>query len=119
MKWSVPGLIALDLSLALNLDNRPITSVVESLYFESCPLSKLKQFFDEYHERIRPWVAGHGVLGVMVFDSVVRMRPDREYGLDGISAWLKTARTVQDERLFDAFIDRLCKGIPNLELVTR
>ena len=84
----LPGVVALDLSLARNRQNLPIVSQIQShLYVPVAHLAE-QQFFDEHHQDIYRWVANAGVRAVLVFDFKVRLRPNQKWGLDGMMTWL-------------------------------
>jgi hypothetical protein len=73
------------------------------------------QLFDKYHEEICRWVRDQGVLAVLVFDFRVRLRPDNQWGLDGMSAWLETTQDDEEaQRDYNLFYKRFLVGVPNL-----
>jgi len=114
-KTKLPGVIALDLSLARNQQNLPIISKIQSQWY--VPLAQLadQQFFDEYHQDIYRWVAEKGVLAVVVFDFRVRLHIDQHWGLEGMTCWLCTARDdEQANQNYKAFYAGFLRGIPNL-----
>lgn len=77
-------------------------------------------FFDENRRDIYRWVAGSGVLAVVVFDFAIRLRPNREWGLDGMSNWLETAHADdQADQEYTVFRNAFLKGVPNLKYLTR
>jgi hypothetical protein len=115
----LPGVVALDVSLARNPENQPIKSQVLSQMYVGRVLASNYQFFDEYHQDINRWVSGTGVRGVLVFDFAVRLRLDRQWGLDGMMSWLPTTHgDDQAEREYVAFCDGFLRGVPNLEDLT-
>lgn len=78
-----------------------------------------RQFFDEHHRDIYRWVAGKGVLAVVVFDFRIRLRADDTWGLEGMTCWLSTAQDdEQANRNFKVFNTGFLKGIPNLTDLT-
>lgn len=117
-RTSRPGIIALELSLAWNPDNRPIISQLQSQMYVAISVLKASQLFDKYHENIHRWVHGCGVLAVLVFDFSIRLRPNNQWGLDGMSTWLETNQDNDQVKAdYKLFYNGFLAGIPNLEHV--
>jgi hypothetical protein len=77
--------------------------------------AKNRQFRDKYGDAICSWVAGTGVRAVLVIETVLRLRPDRQWWHDGMLSWVPTTRDVEKVGpLFNAFYDGFLKGVPNL-----
>jgi hypothetical protein len=115
----LPGIIALDFSLAWNRDNLPIVSQIHSQFYVMLTHTRGNQLFDDHHQNMYRWVANSGVLGIVIFDFRVRLRPDRQWGLDGMMNWLPT--THDDERAnhdYKVFYNSFMKGVPNLTNLT-
>lgn len=110
-----PGFIVLDLTQARNQDNQPIVSQIQSQLFEMVAAARNRQFFEEHEQDIYRWVDGSGVRGVLVLDSRVRLRPDRQWGVDGTVCWLPTTQgDEQAGREYAAFYEGFLKGFPKL-----
>jgi len=112
----LPGIVALDLSLSRNQSNRPIISQIQSQMYLMIADAKNRQFREKHGDDIRRWIAGTGVRAVLVIESTLRLRPDRQWWHNGILSWVPT--TFDDEQpdaLFEAFYDGFLKGVPNLE----
>jgi hypothetical protein len=87
------------------------------MYVPICVLQG-RQLFDKYHEDIYRWVRDQGVLAVLVFDFRIRLRPNNQWGLDGMSTWLDTTQDdEQAKRQYKLFYDRFLMGVPNLKHV--
>jgi hypothetical protein len=113
-----PGIIALELSLAWNPKNVPIVSPLESQMYDTISVLQGEQLFDKYHEDIYRWVGGQHVLAVLVFDFRIRLRPNSQWGLDGMSTWLDATKDdEQAKREYKLFYDRFLTGVPNLKHV--
>ena len=111
----LPGVVAIDLSLARNPKNLPIVSQIQSQWY--VPMAQLadQQFFDRYHQDICRWVADTGVRAVLVFDFAIRLRSGQKWGLDGMMSWLPTVHDdEQANRDYRAFHDGFLRGVPNL-----
>ena len=112
---TLPGVIALDLSLARNRQNVPIVSQIQSQLY--VPMAQLadQQFFDKHHEQISRWVSGKRVLAVLVFDFRLRLRSTEKWGLDGMMTWFQTTHDdEQANRDYGAFYGGFLKGVPNV-----
>jgi hypothetical protein len=114
-KSKLPGIVVLDLSMAWNRQNMPITSGIMSQLYEMTAIAKTNQFFTENRENIERWVQGKGVLAVLVLEYVVRLRRDRSWNLEGMSNWFSTTfGDLQADREFDVFYRNFLKGFTNL-----
>jgi hypothetical protein len=109
-----PGVIALDLSLAWNRSNAPIISRIQSQVYLMILEAQGRQFFDEHAHDIHRWVAGEGVVAVVVFNFRLRLRPGDHWGLDGMTTWMSTVQEEQGEANYQSFYRGFLKGIPNL-----
>jgi hypothetical protein len=112
----LPGIVALELSLSRNQSNRPIISQIDSQMHLMIADAKNRDFRDKHGDAIRRWVAGTGVRAVLVIETTLRLRPDRQWWHDGMSSWMPI--TLDDEQadpLFTAFYNGFLKGVPNLE----
>lgn len=115
-KQGLPGIVALELSLSRNRKNRPIISQIQSQMHLMIADARNGQFSERHGDTIRRWVAGTGVRAVLVIETTLRLRPDRQWWHDGMLSWVPT--TLGDEQadpLFKAFYDGFLKGVPNLE----
>ena len=110
-----PGIVALDLSLAKNQENRPIVSSIESQLHEMIADTRNRQFFAAHEKDIKRWVEGAEVRAVVVFDSRIRLRPSREWCVDATMCWLETTGEDQEaDREFQAFYSKFLGGFPKL-----
>jgi hypothetical protein len=111
---AIPGIIALDLTLAQNPTNRRITSSLESQLHVNLSHAKYHDLFDKKGESIRELVAAKGVLAVWVFESTLRLMNDRTWRHDCCSFWFDTTEDATQDRLLDRFRTRFLSGVPNL-----
>lgn len=111
-----PGIIACELTIARNPENRPITSSFRSQLATVIGITKYQQLFDRYEKSIHQWVAKAGVRALVVFDFTYRVSPDNSSWIhDGMMCWFPTTngnRTAELE--LNAFQQQFIKGIPNL-----
>ena len=83
--------------------------------YELVAYAQNRQFFEIHEQDIHRWVEGAGVPGVVGFDSRIRLRPKRDWGVDATMCWLETTNGVeQAEREYQAFYRSLLKGFPKL-----
>jgi hypothetical protein len=113
-KVGIPGIIALDLTLAQNPTNRRITSSLESQFYVHRSQAKNYDFFTKYGESIRQWVAGKGTLAVWAFESTLRLMKNRTWSHDCSSFWFDTAKGTTESQFLDQFRAVFLSGVPNL-----
>jgi hypothetical protein len=112
----LPGIVALDLTLSRNQSNRPIISQIQSQIYLMTVEAKNRQFREKHGDAIHRWVAGTGVRALLVIESTLLLRPDRQWWHEGMLSWVPTMRDdEQADPLFEAFYDGFLKGVPNLE----
>lgn len=109
-----PGVIALELSVAWNRKNLPIVSRLQSQSHVLIAKAQGDQFFDEHAMDIFRLVNGKGVLAVVAFAFRIRLRPDNQWGLDGMTTWLSTAEDDQGKQKYETIYRGFLAGIPNL-----
>jgi hypothetical protein len=112
---NLSGIVAVDLSISRNRDNQPIISPLQSQLFEAYANEQNRRLFEEREQEIYRWVEGKGVRAVLVFDFRIRLRPDRQWGLDGTMCWLPTVHdNEQANREYTSFREGFCRGVPGL-----
>jgi hypothetical protein len=109
------GVVALDVSLALDRDNRPIYSPLECQMAGAINLTKANQLIDEHHSRILDWVRGKRVRGIAFFNSWMQARPNGDWALEGMTAWMPTHEDGPAAKSeFDKFYRAFTRGMPNV-----
>jgi hypothetical protein len=114
----LPGIIALDLTVAQNPTNRRVMSAIESQWYPLLSDARSRELFKKHGERIRELVDGKNVLGVWTYMSTLRLMPDRIWSHDCWSFWFDTTKNAQEDALFEQFQKRFLKGVPNLNDLT-
>lgn len=116
----LPGIVALDLTLARNPDNRPITSGLESQFSVAVRQARNHQFFERREHNICRWVADSGVRALLVLEFTFRVSPDNASWIhDGMMCWFPTTEgDEQAERELRLFEEGFKKGIPHLNDLT-
>ncbi|CAN5415341.1 hypothetical protein BH10PLA2_BH10PLA2_34460 [soil metagenome] len=110
----MPGMIAMDLTVAQNPTNRRITFSSESQLYVQMSHAKLRALFEKKGEKIRQLIAGKGVLAVWVFESSIRLMPDRKWSHDCWSLWYDTTADEAELSVLEKFRPRFLSGVPNL-----
>ena len=114
-RYGLPGIVALDLSLSRNQSNQPIISPIQSQMYLMIADAKNRHFLEQHGDDIRRWVAGTEVRAVLVIESTLRLRPNRQWWHNGMLSWVPTTSDdEQPDALFEAFYDGFLKGVPNL-----
>lgn len=116
----LPGIIALDLTIARNPANRPITSGIESQLSVALAHAKNSQLFGQNERRIDRWVAASGVRGLLVFEFTFRVSPNRSSWLhDGMMCWFPTTYGAKRAEMELALFQRyFLQGMPDLNDLT-
>jgi hypothetical protein len=105
-----PGIVALDMSLAWNEQNRPIIGSIHNAFVDLKIEAQARQFFDRHRVWIEKRGAGKGVLGVVLFNFLMRQTND-SWCPHRNAIWFGLAQTAED--LYEAFRARFCAVIPN------
>ncbi|HEY2841752.1 MAG TPA: hypothetical protein VGJ26_21510 [Pirellulales bacterium] len=114
----LPGIIFLDLSLALNRENRPALLPCCNNRYRDEAMFSLRQVVGRHESDIRRWVEGSGVLAIVAYKADLRHHSDREWGLVGFSCWLQTTWNLESSCLWEQFAGPFLRGFPNQEFLT-
>lgn len=116
----LPGIIALDLTIARNPENRSITSGLQSQLSVMIGQTKNQQMFDQHEQNIHRWVANTGVRALLVFEFTFRVSPDSSSWIhDGMMCWFPTTKCDESaESELAAFQLHFLEGMPNLNDLT-
>jgi hypothetical protein len=112
-KAGLPGIVAIDVSLALNSENQPISAPLEDELFERAVADLRRWFFRTYGQDIEKAVRGKGVRGTLISHSVVRQLPDADWILNDVTFWLPALEADSLGQYDACFYKRFCRGIPN------
>jgi hypothetical protein len=117
---NIPGIIACDLTIARNPENRPITSSVQSQLSTLTGMAKNRQLFERYEQNIHQWVANAGVRALLAFEFTYRVSPDSSSWIhEGMMCWFPTTKNNESAASeLTAFQRQFLKGIPNLNDLT-
>lgn len=109
----LPGIVAIDLSRALNPENRRCLNQVENAVFSRLHGEAIGSILTPLETSITKWVRGKGVRGILFHDHHVRLWTDGRWGLDLLVCPINTAiENQQRSREFETFIDAYRHGLP-------
>lgn len=111
----IPGVIALDTCVALNPGNTRITTPVPDEVFARNHCKAINLFLRRHIKRIRSWVSGKGVIGIIVHDHQVRSEIDASWSLSSMTMNLPLADAEYSKRLFNTFVTSYVAAQPNMQ----
>ncbi len=115
-KARLPGIIAIDTCVALNRDNERIMRPMPDEQFAFVYRKAMKCFMDDFHDNMQDWVCGKGVRGIVIHDQQVRLQPNGEWSLVGMTMSVKSVRENPARNREFAMFDKQYKtGLPNVE----
>ncbi len=116
----VPGVVAIDWTIARNPENRPITSRLQSRMSVMIAQARNRQFFGRHEHDIHRWVDGSGVRALLTFEFTFRVNTDGTGWVhDGMMCWFPTTGGEgQPERELRAFRQGFLRGMPGVEDLT-
>ena len=114
----LPGIIAVDLTIAQNPNNRRVMSATESQWYSFLSDARFRQLFTKHGDSIRELVDGKSVLGVWTYVSTLRLMPDRTWSHDCWSFWFDTTKNAEEDALLERFQKNFLKGVPILNDLT-
>ncbi len=116
----LPGVVALEMTEALNPDNDRITTPISDNQIGRLYSQALREYMGGDLGRLQEWVGDKGVCGVVIHYQQVRRLPNGEWSLDGMTLRVKTARRSRRlNREYAMFDTHYWKGLPNVEMVPR
>jgi hypothetical protein len=113
-KSGMPGVIALDTTIARNPKNERFTVPMPDDQFGRLYRKEIDPFFRRHAEQMRDSAHGRGVLGLIVHDHRVRLGANRLWSLESMTVWYCTAEDEASRRLFGLFTSRYSCAIPNM-----
>jgi len=112
IKAERPGVVAVDMSLAWNEQNRPIIGSIHNAFIDMKLEAQARQFFERHRAWIEARGAGKGVLGVVIFNFLMRLMEDR-WRPHRNAIWFNLPQTDEESRLYDSFETRFLSVTPN------
>lgn len=111
---SLPGIIAIDLTMAWNTKNQPVISSIQSQVHEYIAYGKNKLFRERHEADTLRRTMGTNVMAILLFDFTFRL-VDEKWKHEGRTSWLSTThgnpKTEQELRIFQEAFKR---GMPHL-----
>lgn len=118
-----PGFIVIDISMAFNPPNKRMTGASDEALKRAHRLSR-SDFESDYFDRLKQWVRGREVRGVILLDHIVRQHPQDGWELNSFTYAISLSRkwltnkheheqvlNQQRHREFVAFMDRFVNGL--------
>jgi hypothetical protein len=114
-RCNLPGIIALDVSLALNPGNKRVWHPMSDETFRDLYHVAIHKFIELHHDDLQEWVRRRGVRGIVFHDHQVRLGVDGHWWLESMTYRLCTARVNQRRNCeFAAFEGQYVRGLSNL-----
>jgi len=109
------GVIALDTSIGLNANNERITTPMSDEEFVPLHGMAINYFLSCHADRIRTWVRGRGVIGIIVHDHQVRYKVDGSWWLTSMTIRFSSAEDDTGKQLFQSFEFPYAYALPNMK----
>jgi hypothetical protein len=109
---SLPGIIAVDLTLSRNPTNAPMMSRVQGQLFPLISDARGRQFCEQHKEKIRRWIAGVYVQAILLVEFNYRIKENDRWGRDCMFFWIPASTSRDPDPLFASFYERFSDGWP-------
>lgn len=114
-KTGLPGIIVLETSLALNLNNRRLTIPIPDEIFGPLYSEAINCFVKGFYDKIQQWINKKNVRGIIIHDQQVRFQSNGDWSLEGITKFINPARKNNcRKRDFAIFRKQYKAGLPNV-----
>jgi len=114
VKTGLPGIITLDICIALNPENRRDFSSVTGLAFAAARMRELRRLVKSHYTQLRQAAKTTWVRGALLLDHRLRLDPEDGWGVESLTLSLPLAEHNQRRsREFDAFCERYVAALPN------
>jgi hypothetical protein len=110
-----PGIVAVDMSLAWNEQNRPVMGSIHNAFIDMKLEAQSRQFVERHKAWIEVRGAGKGVLAVVIFNFLTRLQEDK-WRPHRNTFWFDLPKTEDENRLCEFFRARFCSVIPNRKI---
>ncbi len=112
----LPGIIALDTTIALNQGNGRIGDAISDQEFKETTRQGFLAFGRLFEPQIQEAIRGRGVRGLIFHDHQLRFRREQDWWLESMNFWIPTAgHNARRVREFNRFYNRYLSGLPHLE----
>src|SRR5258708_506831 len=85
---SLPGIIAVDLTLSRNPKNAPVMSRMQGQLFPVISDARSRQFYEQHKERIGRWIAGVHAKGILFVEFSYSIKKNDRWGHDCMFFWM-------------------------------
>lgn len=110
---SLPGVIALDLTVALNPENERFAISSNEQEYVELHAAYVNWFLTPLEPRIRQWVAQENVLGLVATYNQPRLNHEGKWELSGITVQMPTAGSAEGREVFEKFFRSYTSALPN------
>ena len=110
---ALPGVIALDLTVALNPKNEPFDISSNEQDYGELHAAYVNWFLTPLEPRIRQWVAQENVLGLVATYNQPRLDHEGKWELSGITVQMPTAESAEGREVFENFFRSYTSALPN------
>lgn len=111
----VPGIVALDLTIARNRKNVPMISPLWNQHRHFLRDAKNRQFHERYSADFIELGVKTGMLAVLTIEFTLRVSPEQKWALEGAMFWLPTTGGEKHaEQQFCRFQSGFLGGMPNV-----
>jgi hypothetical protein len=111
-RCGLPGIIVIDLSLANNGENFPVTLPLSDAQYEQAAKELIRRFIDNQFLKLTERVRGKNVQGLILLNHDIRQQANGGWGLD--SATMATHLSPYNgrrRRIVDGFFKQFMKGL--------
>lgn len=116
----VRGVIAMDMSLAFNRTNRPLNTPASVEEMQLAHQRARKLFVDKHHGRMKEWINGREVRGLVIIDSILRLHPQEGWFWEAFDYYVPfDLHNQRRYREFDRFRQAFMGGHPTPAIVRR
>jgi len=112
IKAKRPGVVAVDMSLAWNEHNCPIIEPIHNALLDMKLEAQGRQFFHRHKAWIEERCIGKGILALLVFNFVMRLR-EGKWRPHRHAVWFDLPQTQKESRLYESFKRKFCSVTPN------
>ncbi len=111
----LPGIIALETSMALNRNNERVTTPIPDEMFGPLYNEAINRFVNDFYDKFKHWIRKKGVRCIVIHDQQVWHKPNGELSLQGMTKFVNPAsKNNRRKRDFAIFTKQYKTGLPNV-----
>ncbi len=109
------GVVAIDMSLAWNQQNHPVMGDIHNAFIDMRFDAQARQFIDRHKAWIEPRCKEKGVIGIVIFNFMIRLRKMR-WRPHRHAFWFDLTKTDEESRIFQEFEKKFRSVTPNRQI---